>query len=483
MGKQIVIVILVFLFINTILLWVVFQTDTPFEFAMWASGILWLNSIPIIHYICVGNRREIFPYMSIVGLFVSLSYSLPVFFIKPSNYEVAPLSEEALIYAFWGYFTFYFIYFSLYGLIKFKKGFDVVNLPVSDIRIRLLALFFLATYFFTRKIYPVPSLLFTGSVGIYIYLGTYLFLLGKKVKISLGERIIYYLVVIEELISSAISGEFSGLALLILYLCIILFVAEKRFGKIIFFSAMFLLFYYFFTPVKHKYRARVWFSKKKYTYFERINIVKELIMDPANYDRDKISEKQKDRYNVLWRPSYEASALSLVVSRTPYQVPFWNGETYILLPKLIPRIIWPDKPTEDASLKFAIKYKLIRPSKKTSPFPLPVLAEMYMNFGEWGILFGPMILAILYNVLNGYFNNRKIAGVGKIYSIAIIFSFIYHEGNLTMTFGNVPLQTFSIYCICRLFQFNYFWKSPKKLSELNTDMRDVGLTDPVLTEA
>jgi hypothetical protein len=179
-------------------------------------------------------------------------------------------------------------------------------------------------------------------------------------------------------------------------------------------------------------------------------------MDPANYDRNMISEKQKDRYNVLWRPSYDASALSLVISKTPYEVPFWNGETYIFLPKLIPRIIWPDKPTEDASLKFAIKYKLIHPSKKISPFPLPVLAEMYINFGDWGILFGEMILAILYNVLNGYFNSRKIVGIGKIYSIAIIFSFIYLEGNLTMTFGNVPLQTLSIYCICHLFQSKYF---------------------------
>src|SRR5258708_2861399 len=227
MGKQIVIVILVFLFINTILLWVVFQTDTPFEFAMWASGILWLNSIPIIHYISVGNRRELFPYMSIVGLFVSLSYSLPVFFIKPSNYEVAPLSEKALIYALGGYFTFYFINFSLYGLFKFKKGFNVINLPISDIRIRLLALFFPAIYFFTSKIYTVPSLLYTGAVGIYIYLGTYLFLFGKKVKLPLWERLIYYFVAIEKIISTVISCKFSGLTLLILFLLIIIFLIVK----------------------------------------------------------------------------------------------------------------------------------------------------------------------------------------------------------------------------------------------------------------
>jgi hypothetical protein len=182
------------------------------------------------------------------------------------------------------------------------------------------------------------------------------------------------------------------------------------------------------------------------------------MFDQENYRRNDIYEKHRERLNILWRPSYGASALSLVILRTPSQVPFWNGNTYILFPKFVPRIFWHDKPKEDASLKFAIKYKLIPPWKKESPFPLPILAEMYMNFGDIGILFGMLIMAILYNVLNSYFNNKNISGIGKIYAIAIIFVFIYHEGNFTMTFGNVPLLTLSIYFISRLFQLPYFGK-------------------------
>jgi hypothetical protein len=148
--------------------------------------------------------------------------------------------------------------------------------------------------------------------------------------------------------------------------------------------------------------------------------------------------------------------LSLVLNKTPGEVPFWRGETYIILPKLIPRVIWADKPTENASLKFAKAYKLIPPRKEVSPYPLPILAEMYINFGDWGILVGMLTLAILYNLLNGLFNNRSIQGPGRIYAIAIIYVFIYHEGNLTMTFGNVPLLTLSIYLLCRLVQHPYF---------------------------
>jgi hypothetical protein len=323
-------------------------------------------------------------------------------------------------------------------------------MPVTDIRIRLLALFFLAIYLFTTKVYVMPSLFYIGAAGIYIYFGTYLYLTGKKVRITRAERWTFYLVLAEEFLQFFLSGQFAGLALMILYFCIILFILGRGFSKIIFLSIVFLIFYHFFAPVKYEYRRRTWFSNKQYTYVEKIRLVFELMQDPATYERN-FSQKTEDRLSVLWRPSYDASALSLVVQKTPDEVPYWNGETYILLSKFIPRIFWPNKPTEDASLKFAIRYKLIEPTKKTSPFPLPILAEMYLNYGELGIFFGMIALSVMYNVLNSYFNNKRINGVGRIYSIAIIFPFIYQEGNLTMTFGNIPLLTFSIYIICRLF--------------------------------
>ena len=119
-------------------------------------------------------------------------------------------------------------------------------------------------------------------------------------------------------------------------------------------------------------------------------------------------------------------------------------------------MFWPNKPKEEASLKFAKAYGLISPSTQVSPYPLPILAEMYMNFGDLGIAAGMLVLALLYYFLNAFFNSKKIKGMSRIYSIAIVFAFIYHEGNLTMTFGNVPLLTLSIFLICRFFQLPYF---------------------------
>ena len=152
MVKRLGIVFLFFLYTNTVLLCIAFENDTSFEYSMWASGILWLNCIPITHYIISGYKREIFPYVSILGFFVTLTYSLPVFFLKPASYEIAALTEKGLVYAFWGYLIFYFFYYVFYRFIKFRRCFNVIWLPMSDGRIRLLALFFLAAYFFGKRI-------------------------------------------------------------------------------------------------------------------------------------------------------------------------------------------------------------------------------------------------------------------------------------------------------------------------------------------
>jgi hypothetical protein len=456
--NRIVCTILLFLIGTALLVWASLYTRTEFELVIWAVGILWLNAVPIIHYSIVGKDRELFPYISILGFFITLSYSLPVFFINASSYEIAPLSKQALIYAFWGYAIFYLFYFLLYRFFQFKKGFDIIKLRQSDHRIRLLAFFFLIIYLISSRIHALSSLDYIGSTGIYLYLGSYLYLIEAREKTSILERLCFYLILTYVLLLGLISGAVANLALLFLYLTIILFISGRKFGKMVGLSLIFLAFYYLFAPVKYRYRQRIWFSNTEYSYLQKIEILKDLMLDQANYVRNDIYVSDKDRLHLLWRPSYDASALSLVLNKTPNEIPYWNGNTYIILPKLIPRLFWADKPVEDASLRFAKTYKLIPPWKDNSPYPLPVLAEMYINFGKLGILVGMVMLAILYNILNGLFNKKEIRGISKIYSISIIFVFIYHEGNFTMTFGNVPLLTISIYFICRLFQLPLFEK-------------------------
>jgi hypothetical protein len=140
----------------------------------------------------------------------------------------------------------------------------------------------------------------------------------------------------------------------------------------------------------------------------------------------------------------------LVIRETPQNVPFWRGESYKILSKLIPRVLWPNKPKEDMGTQFGVAYGIIDVFSNTS-MNTPILAEMYMNFGFYGVFFGMIIFGILYSFLNQYFNNIRISNIGKVYAIAIIFPFVVHESNFTLVFGNIPLIVLTVYSVMRFY--------------------------------
>jgi len=65
---RVITTILIFSSGTAVLLWVSMEKNKEFEMLMWAASILWLNIIPIIHYLIVGRRQELFPYIPILGL-------------------------------------------------------------------------------------------------------------------------------------------------------------------------------------------------------------------------------------------------------------------------------------------------------------------------------------------------------------------------------------------------------------------------------
>lgn len=81
--------------------------------------------------------------------------------------------------------------------------------------------------------------------------------------------------------------------------------------------------------------------------------------------------------------------LTLVVTNTPDRQPFLNGETYqYVLPQLIPRIVWPDKPPSHVGTnRLSVYYGLQDEESTVSTtiaFGMP--AEAYANFGLLGML-------------------------------------------------------------------------------------------------
>ena len=101
----------------------------------------------------------------------------------------------------------------------------------------------------------------------------------------------------------------------------------------------------------------------------------------------------------------------------------------------------------DANLQFNKRYNMVDPEVTVSPYPLPVLAEMYMNFGVRGIIIGMFILALIYVLLNRYFNRIENNEINKMYGLAFLIGYISIEGNFTMTFGTIPLILITLFGI------------------------------------
>ena len=197
----------------------------------------------------------------------------------------------------------------------------------------------------------------------------------------------------------------------------------------------FLLFYVQFSAVKGTYRKIAWFGNRNLSYEERIDLITDL-MEKNEQQANYADKEGKD--NFLWRFSYPMAALSLVLTKTPSEVPYWNGESYLpFFTKFIPRALWPKKPEENMGQRFGIAYRIIKPGDKATSINTPILAELYMNFGFTGFYIGMFLLGLFFIFLDKFFNNRFISIDNQIVNLSIIFPFIIMESNFSLVFGNL----------------------------------------------
>jgi hypothetical protein len=138
--------------------------------------------------------------------------------------------------------------------------------------------------------------------------------------------------------------------------------------------------------------------------------------------------------------------LSYVMSHTPEPVPYWNGKTYELLyASLIPRFLWPSKPTETLGQDFGHRYSLLAEDDRITSINLPWMVEMYANFGTLGVLFGMPIMGLAFAVLTEKFGRGGMDYLNFIVGTAILFqASVDQENNLSLVFGSLLFTTVAL---------------------------------------
>tara|TARA_B110000027_G_C16082109_1_gene284126 strand:- start:783 stop:1442 length:660 start_codon:yes stop_codon:yes gene_type:complete len=142
--------------------------------------------------------------------------------------------------------------------------------------------------------------------------------------------------------------------------------------------------------------------------------------------------------NNLQRISHPLNSFAIIKKRTPAEIPFWNGYSYkLLVSKVIPRILWKDKPSDTIGNQVGKRYRVLNPSDNRTSWNLPVINEFYVNFGNTGLIIGTFLLSIFMYLISVIFKSSKNSNILTILSIYISFKLFFLESHLSMVFGNL----------------------------------------------
>lgn len=184
----------------------------------------------------------------------------------------------------------------------------------------------------------------------------------------------------------------------------------------------------FLNPAKGEYRDRVWFSNEA----ELSAPAKAVVWVDAAVDYwkgvlDGTYASGQAAYQ-LGRRTSMIDALAHVYELTPDFEPYLDGETYAYFAySLVPRFVWPEKPTATANATLGVRYLLTTPEgAERSTFGISLLGEGYANFGLVGAMGIMAIMAVLILALQRMFAT-PLSGAGG-YALFMAFFIFFLNG-------------------------------------------------------
>ena len=127
------------------------------------------------------------------------------------------------------------------------------------------------------------------------------------------------------------------------------------------------------------------------------------------------------------RQAQVAHMPGIILRRVPSEIEFAGYDRLLALPTyLVPRVVWPDKPTLSRGVDFSVQV-LNMPSDTRSSSAVTVVGEAYMIGGYGGVLVAMLVLAWLFAFLAA---NTSLLGNQALYA-ALVPSFIDWEAQFT----------------------------------------------------
>ncbi len=202
-----------------------------------------------------------------------------------------------------------------------------------------------------------------------------------------------------------------------------------------------LVYVLFFQAGKEAFRRTFWGERVDSTLSQRISFWSgeslrswEIMLETPNEDSwRRLADQNLSRVSLLQQTAH-------VIDLTPGVVPYQHGRLYsYMLVTLIPRALWPDKPSvSDANQFYQVAYGLTAPERLDRvSIAVGTVAESFINFGWWG----PFLIMIPLGIFFDYFEHAFLAHdsgwVLNAVAIALIPNFLAVESQLAQYLAGI----------------------------------------------
>jgi hypothetical protein len=439
-----------------------------------------IGLLPLLAYV-LPARRHSFPFLPLIGVFYALFFGLATLLVDIGW----PHDADMVLYDHWQIpeITTETMAMATAALILLLVSFAAtrnklfghlprLKLPRTYSLGRLRFLLFLLLILHLA-ILLVPSIRQFGSLGqisepaAMVAFGMFLWL-RQRGELSRAESLVVFCAALPvSLLYRLAAGGLADVFMLPLFLMVLSVTLTRRipWAAVIVAGALFLLAY----NITPSFRYLTW-NKADPEHFQHTASLTERLSLFSALAYDYVTGATTTGFDPRYRPPPPRAALDIIsglVRRlslavpleyfrrtTPAEIPYWDGATYRNLgANIVPRLLWPGKPTETIGGAVAERYNLPFPDTVKTSINLAWLTELYVNFGTPGVLIGMVIIGMFLAALDRIFNDPDAQPLEMIFGASLIFRLFYQESNFTVMTGSLLSITVVLWLFFRLALF------------------------------
>ena len=240
-------------------------------------------------------------------------------------------------------------------------------------------------------------------------------------------------------LSSGWLGSFAA----IIVICGATYIAERR--RIPQLAlVLVILFTLFFQVGKQDFRQAYWKSEVQTSKIDRVKFWtetsfskwEEALSDPSGGALVEAINQSLYRISLLTQTAN-------VIDLTPSVVPYQGAQLYSYLAvTLIPRAVWPDKPSmNEANQFYQVAYGLnTKEELENVSIGVGVMTEAYISFGWYGVVGIMFLMGIFYDVYRNMFFTNRVGWLMTALGIALLPQMMSIESQMAAYLGGIVQQ-------------------------------------------